>query len=189
MKRVGRRIPNLLHEKALVLAPEGQPFILPSGKTSNLYVDMKRVLLNGGGLYTVVQRLHHHLRSVETKFVAGVALGGYPLATGVSLFSYALAKEAHRQVPVYDVLYVRKEAHGMGQLVEGTFEPGDTVALLEDVVTTGASSLRAIDALRAAGLVVVHVFAVLDREDGGAEALEAAGVPFEALAYISDLHP
>src|SRR5678815_3808105 len=85
---------------------------------------------------------------------------------------------------------VRKEAkaHGTGKLVEGTFEPGDRVAVIEDVITTGGSALKAIAALRAAGGTVAGVLALVDREEGGRETIEReAGVPVVALARASEI--
>jgi orotate phosphoribosyltransferase len=82
---------------------------------------------------------------------------------------------------------VRKEAkaHGTGRLIEGPFREGDRVAVIEDVITTGGSALRAAEAIRAAGGVVTGVLALVDREEGGREALEGAGLPVLALARAS----
>jgi orotate phosphoribosyltransferase len=84
---------------------------------------------------------------------------------------------------------VRKEAkaHGTGRLIEGPFREGDRVAVIEDVITTGGSALRAADAIRAAGGVVAGVLALVDREEGGREALLAAGLPVLALAKAADI--
>jgi orotate phosphoribosyltransferase len=84
---------------------------------------------------------------------------------------------------------VRKEAkaHGTGRLIEGPFREGDRVAVIEDVITTGGSALRAVDAVRAGGGVVVGVLALVDREEGGREALEGAGLTVLALARASDI--
>jgi orotate phosphoribosyltransferase len=84
---------------------------------------------------------------------------------------------------------VRKEAktHGTGKLVEGPFEPGDHVAIIEDVITTGGSAQRAIEAVRGAGGVIAGVLALVDREEGGREAIEAAGLPVLALVRRRDL--
>jgi orotate phosphoribosyltransferase len=84
---------------------------------------------------------------------------------------------------------VRKEAkqHGTGRLIEGPYREGDRVVVIEDVITTGGSALRAVEALRAAGGTVVGVLAVVDREEGGREAIEAAGLPVVALARAADI--
>ena len=84
---------------------------------------------------------------------------------------------------------VRKEAkqHGTGRLIEGPFRSGDRVVVVEDVITTGGSALRAVEAIRAAGGTVVGVLAVVDREEGGREAIEGAGLPVVALARAADI--
>ena len=92
-----------------------------------------------------------------------------------------------------DALYVRKEAkdHGTKKLVEGdkSISPGTRVALLEDVVTTGGSSLKAVEKLRAAGATVVGIVALVDRLEGGAEAIRAAGIPLVAICTRRDFLP
>ena len=84
---------------------------------------------------------------------------------------------------------VRKEAkqHGTGKLIEGPFQPGDHVVVVEDVITTGGSALKAVEAVRAAGGIVVGVLALVDREEGGREAIEAAGLTVRALVPASAL--
>jgi orotate phosphoribosyltransferase len=86
---------------------------------------------------------------------------------------------------------VRKEAkqHGTGKLIEGPFQPGDHVVVVEDVITTGGSALKAVEAVRAAGGVIVGVLALVDREEGGREAIEAAGLSVVSLVTASDLAP
>jgi orotate phosphoribosyltransferase len=115
--------------------------------------------------------------------VAGVALGGCPLASAVSLTSF------QRGAPL-DAVYVRKEVkdHGSRQLLEGAtrLPPGARVALLEDVVTTGGSTLQAAEKLRAAGLTIAGVVAIVDRLEGGRDAIEASGLKLTSLYARSD---
>jgi orotate phosphoribosyltransferase len=97
---------------------------------------------------------------------------------------------ASRRVPPgIDAFTVRKEAkaHGTGRLIEGCFDKGARVVVVEDVLTTGASALRALDAVRQAGGAVVGVLAVVDREEGGIAEIQKAGVRAEALLSIRDL--
>jgi len=84
---------------------------------------------------------------------------------------------------------VRKETktHGTGKLIEGPFYAGDRVVVIEDVITTGGSALKAVDAIRVAGGTVLGVLAVVDREEGGRQALEAAGLPVEILADMAEI--
>lgn len=182
---------RVLRELSILHAPEGKPFVLKSGKESMTYVDVRLTALNAQGLHRLSGELHREVFQVKdgAKLVAGVALGGCPLATAVSLLSYRL-DEAN----ALNAVYVRPEAkgHGTGKLIEGGFKPGDGVVLVEDVITSGGSSLKAIAALRDAGLTVTAVVAVLDREDRdaegklGREKIEAK-VPFRALCTLNEL--
>jgi orotate phosphoribosyltransferase len=115
------------------------------------------------------------------------AVGG--LTLGADPVSYAIAYASAATGAPLRAFTVRKEAktHGTGRLVEGPFREGDRVAVIEDVITTGGSALRAVDAIRAAGGVVVGVLALVDREEGGREALVSAGLPVLALARASDI--
>lgn len=114
--------------------------------------------------------------------VGGLTLGADPMAYAISYASAATARPLR-------AFTVRKEpkAHGTGKLIEGPFQAGDRVAIIEDVITTGGSALKAADAVRAAGGTVVGVLALVDREEGGRETLEAAGIPVQALIRASEI--
>lgn len=114
--------------------------------------------------------------------IGGLTLGADPLSYAIS---YASAETEH---PLR-AFTVRKEAksHGTGKLIEGPFREGDRVVVIEDVITTGSSALRAVDAVRAAGGIVSGVLALVDREEGGREAILATGIPVVALASASDI--
>lgn len=124
--------------------------------------------------------------------VAGVELGGCPLASAVALVSFQRGIRTPRGLGL-DAVYVRKQPkdHGSQRGIEGDvgLHPGDPVVVLEDVVTTGGSTLRAIDRLRERGLAIAGVVAIVDRLEGGAEQLRAAGVPFTALYTRRDFIP
>lgn len=115
------------------------------------------------------------------------AVGG--LTLGADPVSYAIAYASAETGSPLRAFTVRKEAkaHGTGRLVEGPFRAGDRVAVIEDVITTGGSALRAVEAIRAADGVVVGVLALVDREEGGREALESAGLAVLALTRASDI--
>lgn len=114
--------------------------------------------------------------------VGGLTLGADPVSYAIA-YASALAGKPLR------AFTVRKEAkaHGTGRLIEGPFRKGDRVVIVEDVITTGGSALRAAEAVRAAGGVVAGVLAVVDREEGGREAIEAEGLSVRALARASDI--
>lgn len=173
---------GMLHSRSYKLAPEGQPFTLASGKQSMHFCDVKATIMSAKGLRLATSGLMHATHGIWQKLdcVAGVALGGCPLATAFSLETDL------------DCLYVRKEAkdHGTGRLVEGTphaLKHGGKVLLVEDVCTTGGSSLRAAESLRSAGFEVSAVAVVVDREEGGGEAVRAAGLEFVRLLTLSEV--
>lgn len=193
-----------LRSHSVLHAPPGKPFILKSGKESMTYVDVRLASLNAIALRTISKALFWAAygllqgKGLETDKIsraAGVALGGCALATGVSSVSLeffeahsAEGKRLYPNVRTLNALYVRPEAkdHGTGKLVEGGFDPGTEVVLFEDVITSGGSSLKAMAALREAGVKVAAVVAVLDREEGGGEKI-AAEVPFYALCTLKEL--
>ncbi len=151
-------------------------FKLRSGQTSDYYIDKYQFGTRPDLLRRVAAALAAELPD-GTECVAGTALGAVPLAVAVSL-----------AVDLPAVL-VRPDAkdHGPVRAIEGTLPKGARVVLLEDVVTTGAAAIAALEALRAAGAVVTKVLAVVDREQGGPASLEAAGVPYKALLCSRDL--
>lgn len=166
---------------------EKRRVVLASGKESDFFIDCKQAILTAEG-HALAGALMFEALSLlpECDAVAGVELGGCPLASAVSLTSYLRGRPL-------DALYVRKEAkdHGTKKLVEGdkSVSPGTRVTLLEDVVTTGGSSLKAVEKLRAIGAVVVGIVALVDRLEGGAEAIRDAGLPLVAICTRRDFMP
>lgn len=160
-------------------------FTLASGKTSDFYIDVRRVALSAQGHWLLGRLLLDTVLSFNAEGVAGVELGGCPLASATSQES-----EARRDWPSIPALYVRKQAkdHGSSKLVETSFDlkPGARVVLVEDVITTGGSSERAVMALREAGYVVDNVVVVVDRLEGGREHLEGLGLGVSPLFTRQD---
>jgi len=115
------------------------------------------------------------------------AIGG--LTLGADPISYAISYASAQTASPIRAFTVRKEAkaHGTGKLIEGPFQEGDRVAIVEDVITTGSSALRAVDAVRAAGGEVLGVLALVDREEGGREALEGRGLSVTSLVTATDI--
>ena len=177
-----------LHDKLISLlatkSVKRGDFVLSSGKKSSHYVDARRTTMSAAGLEVIGSLGLRAIRSAgwRPRYVGGLTLGADPVA-------YAVALASVEAPPPVDAFTVRKEpkAHGMAQLIEGCFEAGARVVVVEDVLTTGASALRAAAAVRAAGATVEGVLVVVDRDEGGAIAIRQAGYQFVALASIRDL--
>ena len=156
-------------------------FTLSSGKTSEHYVNCKPVTLTGRGLTLTSLLLLEH---IDTTIVAGLTLGADPLVSGVAIVS-ALDKS------LINALIVRKEpkGHGTGAWIEGPVLPeGSKVTVLEDVVTTGGSAIKAAQKLRDAGHVVERVVAIVDRQEGGLEAMKDEGLELKSLFTLEDFN-
>ncbi len=151
-----------------------------SGKESDFFLDCKQTALLAEGHALVGAALCDRIGRLAPPAVAvaGVALGGCPLASAVALVS-------HQRGAPLDAVYVRKAAkdHGSARRIEGDthLAKGARIAVVEDVVTTGGSTLEAVQCLRDAGYEVAAVVALVDRREGGADAIRAAGLPFEAI--------
>lgn len=174
------RLIALLTERSF----ERRKIVLASGRASDFFIDCKQTMLTAEGHAIVGELMFKALAQFEdVEAVAGVELGGCPLASAVSLVSY------HKGNPL-PAFYVRKERkdHGTTKRIEGdkALRHGMRVALLEDVVTTGGSSLKAVEVLREAGCNVVGIVAIVDRLEGGAEAIAEAGLPLVSLCNKSD---
>ncbi|WP_115015744.1 orotate phosphoribosyltransferase [Synechococcus sp. UW140] len=157
-------------------------FTLASGRNSDHYVNCKPVALSGTGLALLSPAM---LACVEpdASAVGGLTLGADPLVSGVAM----AAAQAGRSL---DALIVRKQAkgHGTGAWLEGPLPPeGARVTVLEDVVTTGGSSIKAVNQLKQASYVVERVVTIVDREEGGHEAMEAAGLELVSLFRLSEI--
>ena len=173
-------------------ARRGQ-FTLASGKQSDLYIDARLTTMHPAGLTLIGPAGCAALESSDwardVVAVGGLTLGADPVAYAIS---YARGLEAARSgsaKPSLRAFTIRKESktHGTKKLVEGAFEPGDHVAIVEDVITTGGSALRAVEAIRAAGGTVAGVLALVDREEGGRAAIEAQGLPVTVLVPVGDI--
>lgn len=157
-------------------------FILASGRESNLYLDVRNASLHADTVGSLGVWLYAALVPYAPQAVGGPVAGAVPLVAAV------LCEAGRRGEPLPGFM-VRKEAkdHGAGKQIDGHLADGWRVALVEDVVTSGGSVLRAIEAVRAAGAEVVAVAAVVDREEGGREALAAVGVPLVSLFTLREV--
>ncbi len=159
-------------------------FVLASGRRSPHYVDCRRTTMHADGLALIGELGLAALRDAgwDAVAVGGLTLGADPVA-------YAIARASAGSARPVNAFTVRKAAktHGAGRRIEGCFEAGMRVVVVEDVVTTGASALEAAGAVREAGGTVCGVLAVVDREEGGRAAVERAGYAVRALVTLAEL--
>jgi orotate phosphoribosyltransferase len=159
-----------------------EQFPLSSGKQSPYYVDCKQTTLDPRGAYLCGKLLFEMIRESNVDAIAGLTMGADPLVSAVSLISYLEKK------PI-KALIVRKEpkAHGLRRWVEGPSEDVRRVAVVDDVVTTGKSTLIAIERLQEAKIAVVRVVALVDRNEGGRDAFANRDLDFQALFTLDDI--
>jgi len=159
-------------------------FVLASGQRSSYYIDCRLTTMSADGLVLIGRMGLAAIRAAgwRARAVGGLTMGADPVA-------YAIAAASHGTDLELDGFSVRKEpkAHGTGRQIEGNFQPGHEVVVVEDVITTGGSARQAIGAVEAAGGSVAGVLAVVDREEGGREQLERSGVKVVALTTVSEL--
>ncbi len=159
-------------------------FLLASGRRSPHYVDCRRTTMHAEGLVLVGSLGLAAIRAAgwQASAVGGLTLGADPVA-------YAIARASAGDPLPLNGFTVRKAAksHGGQRRIEGCFEAGLAAVVVEDVITTGASALEAVAEVRAAGGSVCGVLAVVDREEGGREAIERAGLPVRALVSLREL--
>ncbi len=157
-------------------------FVLASGKEATYYLDCRQVTLDARGANLIAEGMLELLASQMPDAVGGMAIGADPITAAI------ITLAGQRGIPIRGFI-VRKEAkkHGRGRVVEGPVQAGQHVVIVEDVVTTGGSSLKAIEQAEAFGLTVDRVVAIVDRLEGGREAFEQAGYRLETLLTIQDL--
>ncbi len=159
-------------------------FVLASGAHSSYYIDCRLTTMSAHG-QILIGRLG--LAAVRAAGWRPGSVGG--LTMGADPVSYAIAAASANDAVPIDAFSVRKEAklHGTGRLIEGNFAAGDAVVVIEDVITSGGSALTAVAAVRAAGATVLGVLAVVDRDAGGRQKIEAEGLPVIALISAREL--
>ncbi len=174
-----RRLLALIREHALI---EGGDFTLAQGGRASTYVDLRRVSLHPEGAVLIGRMVLERLADGAVAAVGGMATAAIPVVTAAVVASAATASPLRG-------FYVRAEAktHGARRRIEGQMRPGDRVALLEDTMTSGRSTMAAVEAVRAGGAEVDRVVAVVDRGQGGAALYAAEGIPFEALVALDDI--
>src|SRR5687768_735868 len=159
-------------------------FTLASGKISDLYIDARLTTMSPEGLSLIGPLAIQMLKAArwDLDSVGGLTLGADPIA-------YSISYTSTFTPPLVRAFTIRKEAksHGTGRLIEVTFMHGDRVVVVEDVITTGSSALKAVDAVKAAGGYIAGLFTLVDREEGGREAIEKAGYQIISVTHRSEL--
>lgn len=174
---------TLIHLLAERSVRRGQ-FVLASGRSSTYYVDARLTSMSPEGLSVIGPLALSAIREAgwRADAVGGLTLGADPI-------SYAIAVASVAAPPLVRAFTVRKEAkqHGTGRLIEGPMREGDHVVVIEDVITTGGSALKAAEAIRNAGATISGILALVDREEGGREVLEQHGFRVHCLAPVSEI--
>ena len=162
-----------------------QGFKLASGLTSPFYVDCRSLMAHPSARRLVAQLAYDVLQPVDVDCLGGLEIGAISIATSIS--DYAFAAQLRRE---WRTFVVRKQAkdHGLGKLIEGVVCPGDRAVIVDDVLTSGGSLLKAVSAARSVGLAVTHALVIVDRkEQDGRRKVEQEGLTLLSLLTIEDL--
>lgn len=187
IKKFEQRLVELIRERAYRYSPDA-PFQLASGRVSPHYVDLRALLCipealvaTGAVLFDRIKRFEREANA-KVDAIGGPAAGAIPIAAAVAYHSY----EASEPIETF---YVRKEPkeHGLRKWVEGYSRPDSHVVIVDDVVTTGSSTVKAIRAAQDHGFRVVKIFALVDRLEGGNEKLSSLEIPYEAIFTLHDI--
>ena len=181
MEQKRKRLLSLLREKSFRYSPEA-PFKLASGRESPYYVDCRPVTHSAEGLFLLGEIIFDLIKDQDVQAVGGLTMGADPLAHAVALVSFQRGK------PI-NAFSVRKffKDYGAGGRLVGPVQPGERAVVLEDVVTTGGSALEAVNATREFGLTVVQVIVLVDREEGGRQAVEEQVPQVQSVFSLSQL--
>lgn len=176
---IREKLIKIAKEKSLIT---GVTRVLTSGRTSNYYIDAKMTTLDPVGALLTAQMILEILKEYDIDAIGGYTLGADPIVSAVAVSS----AETERPLPAF---IVRKEPkkHGERKMIEGPFQKGWKVAIVDDVVTTGGSTLKACQAVEEEGGKVVLALCLVDRLEGGRENLEAKGYEFVSLLTRDDL--
>ena len=176
-----QRLKEMILEEAFKVSDQAT-FKLASGKLSRYYVNCRVVTLNPEGMVLIGNLIFDKIGDSGVTAIGGPSLGANPIADAVSMISYQKGR-------VIKPFYVREKAkdHGVVKKIEGNIGRDDRVIIVDDVITTGGSTIRAIECARGEGLEIVKVIALVDREEGGKEAIEQHVKDCESLLTMSDL--
>jgi orotate phosphoribosyltransferase len=173
---VRNRLIELIIEKAFKYSEE-PVFKLVSGRMSNYYFDCKAVTLHPEGMYLIGNIIFDLIKDLNIKGIGGLTLGADPIADAVAYTSYLKGNP----IGAFVVRKKTPKAHGTMQWIEGNITKGDRAVIVDDVITTGKSTIEAITRARETGLDIVKVIALIDRQEGGREAVEQSGYKLDSV--------
>ena len=173
------RLREILLEKSVV---RGRVFTLASGKTSDFYVDARVTTLDAEGAALCGRIFFQMLAEYPVDAVGGYSIGADPIVAAIAVVSH----QEKRPLPAF-IIRKEEKSHGTRKMIEGNFRSGMRVALFDDVITSGGSIIKGAKQVEAEGGRVEVVMAVLDREEGGREAIESHGYRFQPIFTKSDL--
>ena len=179
MNKEKQRLKSVLKDKSILKGD----FILASGKKSTYYIDARLTSLDAEGLLLIGKIfLNEIIKDPEISGVGGPTMGADPIVGSIITQSHIIGKNLNG-------FLVRKEEkkHGTGKLIEGMLSEGDKVVIVEDVVTTGGSVIKAINAVRNIGAIVKKVIVIVDREEGVVEQFKELGIEYKPVFRISEL--
>lgn len=171
-----KRILELAHETGALLHGA---FTLSSGKKSDHYYDGKQMTLHPEGAYLIGEEILDILSGVDFDAIGGLAISAVPIVTAVTLVSHLKGKP----IPSF-IVREEPKAHGTRKRIEGHFRKNSKVAIVDDVITTGGSVDKAIEAVKAEGCEIVKVIVIVDRQEGGSERLRQEGYDFKAIINL-----
>lgn len=173
------RLKEILLNKSVL---RGRTFTLSSGKTSDFYVDARITTLDPEGAYLCGKIFLEMLQEYDIQAVGGYSIGADPIVASISVLSFM----DHHPIPAF-IIRKEEKTHGTRKAIEGNFPEQGSVALFDDVVTSGGSLLKGISQIEAHGCRVETVMAVIDRQEGGKEKIERQGYPFHSIFTKKDL--
>jgi orotate phosphoribosyltransferase len=176
---VRERLREILLEKSVV---RGREFKLASGRTSDFYVDARVTTLDAEGAALCGQIFFQMLAECKIDAVGGYSIGADPIVAAIAVISF----QEKRPLPAF-IIRKEEKSHGTRKMIEGNFRAGMRVALFDDVITSGGSIIKGARQVEAEGGAVEVVMAVLDRQEGGREAIEGHGYKFLSIFTKKDL--
>lgn len=179
MDEMKDKLKKILLEKSVI---SGREFKLASGRTSTFYVDARVTTLDAAGAYYCGKIFLEMLKDFDVEAVGGYSIGADPIVSSIAVLSH----QEGNPVPAF-IIRKEEKSYGTGKVIEGNFPQGGRVAIFDDVVTSGGSILKGADRVKDQDGTVEVVMAVIDREEGGREKIEAAGYKFLSIFTRKDL--